>query len=108
LDNLTNLNPGSVQHQGDNALAAVRAYSELDLSQPPPGNRISLDLAPGLIVHWPEPWSLVLGAGALLLWAGLTVFLLRRRQLSLRALLWSLPLLPLGVIVAAALGFGLL
>jgi Zn-dependent M28 family amino/carboxypeptidase len=51
LDNLTNLNPGSVQHQGDNALAAVRAFAELDLLHPPAGNSVSLDLLPGVILR---------------------------------------------------------
>jgi hypothetical protein len=107
LDNLDNLHPGSVQHQGDNALAAVRAYGELDLAQLPAGNRVSLDLLPGAIVHWPEPWTLWLAVACLLLWAGLAITLLRRRETSGRALLWGLIVLPAGVLGAALLGLGL-
>lgn len=107
LDNLANLHPGSVQHQGDNALAAVRAYGELDLAQLPAGNRVSLDLLPGAIVHWPEPWTIGLAAACLLLWAALAITLLRRRETSGRALLWGLVVLPAGVLGAAVLGMGL-
>jgi hypothetical protein len=107
LDNLANLDPGSVQHQGDNALAAVRAYGALDLARLPAGNRVSLDLLPGAIVHWPEPWTLGLAAACLLLWAGLAITLLRRRETSGRALLSGLVVLPAGVLGAAVLGLGL-
>jgi hypothetical protein len=106
LDTLANLNPDSVQHQGDNALAAVRAFAELDLSHPPDGNRVSIDLFPGVIVQWPEPWTLWLAAVCLLLWAGLAILLTRRRDLALRALLWGFLVLPIGVVGAALIGLG--
>jgi len=51
LDNLANLNPASVQHQGDNALATVRAFGDLDLLHPLAGNSVSLDLLPGVILR---------------------------------------------------------
>ncbi len=35
LDNLQNVNPASLQHQGDNALAAIRALANSDLSDLP-------------------------------------------------------------------------
>jgi hypothetical protein len=57
--------------------------------------------------HWPEPWTLGLAAAGLLLWAGLAITLLRRRETSGRALLWGLVVLPAGVLGAAVLGLGL-
>jgi hypothetical protein len=107
LDNLAHLNPGSVQHQGDNALAAVRAFAELDLTQPPTGNSVFLDLWPGVILRWPQPWTLWLAVASLLVWVGLTVTLIRRGTVATRSLLWGMVVLPLGVVGAALLGLAL-
>jgi hypothetical protein len=107
LDNLANLNPGSVQHQGDNALATVRAFADLDLHHPPAGNSVSLDLLPGVILRWPEPWTLWLALACLLVWSGLATSLIRRGELTVRALLWGGVVLPLGVLGATLLGLAL-
>ena len=104
LDNLDNLHPGSVQHQGDNALAAVRAFAGLDLTNPSTGNRVSIDLLPGLILHWPEPWTIWLAAAGMLVWAGLTITLIRRKEFSGKALLAGMVVLPLGTVGAALFG----
>ncbi|MCC6457327.1 MAG: M20/M25/M40 family metallo-hydrolase [Caldilineaceae bacterium] len=104
LNNLTNLNPGSVQHQGDNVLAAVRGFAELDLANPPAGNSVFLDLWPGLILQWPEAWTIWIALACLLAWLGLAVTLLRRGALPMRSLLWGALVLPLGLLVATLLG----
>ena len=64
LDSLANLDPGSVQHHGDNALAATRAFASLDLSNQPAGRSVFQDLLPGLVVRWPEPWTIWLALAA--------------------------------------------
>jgi hypothetical protein len=107
LDNLANLDPGSVQHQGDNALATVRAFGDLDLLHPPAGNSVSLDLLPGVILRWPEPWTFWLALACLLVWSGLAVVLIRRGELPVRALLWGSVVFPVGVLGASVLGLAL-
>ena len=107
LDNLANLNPASVQHQGDNALATVRAFGDLDLLHPPAGNSVSLDLLPGVILHWPEPWTFWLTLACLLVWSGLAAVLIRRGELPVRTLLWGSVVFPVGVLGASILGLTL-
>jgi hypothetical protein len=107
LDNLANLNPGSVQHQGDNALAAVRAFANLDLLHPPAGNSVSLDLLPGVILRWPAPWTFWLALACMLVWSGVAVVLIRLGKLSVRALLWGSVVFPVGVLGASVLGLAL-
>lgn len=44
LDNLANVNPGSVQHQGDNALPSLVALANSDFSQVPQTEAVYFDL----------------------------------------------------------------
>lgn len=107
LDNLANLDPRSVQHQGDNALAAVRVFGEQDLVNPPPGKSVYLDLWPGFVLQWPEPWTTGLAMSGLLVWLGVAIHLLWRRTLSWRSLLWGCLVLPVGLLAAGLLGLAL-
>jgi hypothetical protein len=107
LDALANLDPGSVQHQGDTALAAVRAFGARDLREPPAGRSVYLDVVPGLVLHWPAPWTSWLALACLLVWLGLAATLVRQGALPLSALRWGAAVLPLGVLGAALLGLAL-
>jgi hypothetical protein len=81
LDNLVDVSSGSLQHHGDNALAAVRGMAEADLANPPKGRAVFFDLFHSLVVRWPAGLSPLLGLLAL----GLTLaaaFLARRRGLA--------------------------
>lgn len=81
LDNLVDVSPGSLQHHGDNALAAVRGMAEADLANPPKGRAVFFDLFHSVVVRWPAGLSPLLGLLAL----GLTLaaaFLARRRGLA--------------------------
>ncbi len=81
LDNLVDVSPASLQHHGDNALAAVRGLAEADLANPPKGRAVFFDLLHVMVVHWPAGLSPLLGLLAL----GLTLaaaFLARRRGLA--------------------------
>jgi hypothetical protein len=107
LDSPANVDPGSVQHQGDNALAAVRAYAALDLTNPPAGRLVFQDVAPGVVLRWPEPWTIWLALAVLIFWLALSIVSLRRGALRVRQLLWALPVLPLSVFASTVLGFAL-
>jgi hypothetical protein len=81
LDNLVDVSPASLQHHGDNALAAVRGLVEADLANPPKGRAVFFDLLHAGVVRWPAGLSPLLGLLAL----GLTLaaaFLARRRGLA--------------------------
>ncbi|HSS49722.1 MAG TPA: M20/M25/M40 family metallo-hydrolase, partial [Thermoanaerobaculia bacterium] len=80
LDNLADSSPGSLQHHGDNALAAVRGLAEADLAHPPPGSAVYFDLLHLAVVRWPAPLSPVLGVVALILML-VAAWLARRRGL---------------------------
>jgi hypothetical protein len=107
LDSPANVDPGSVQHQGDNALAAVRTYAALDLANPPTGRLVFLDVAPGVVLRWPQPWTIWLALACLMLWVALATVSIRRGALRVRQLLWGLPVLPVGVLASTLLGFAL-
>jgi hypothetical protein len=67
LDNVANLDPRSLQHQGENALGTVRALAETALTTPPPGEVVFFDVLSLTIVSWPRPWTVPLAVAALLL-----------------------------------------
>lgn len=81
LDNLENLSSGSLQHHGDNALAAVRGLAESDLGHPPRGQAVFFDLFHAIVVRWPAGFSPLLGLLALLLTVAAAV-MARRRGLA--------------------------
>lgn len=107
LDNLANLDPGSVQHHGENALAATRAFAARDLQQPVHGNVVFIDLLPGVLLHWPEPLTIWLTLGGVVVWAVTAALLLRRGALAWRGLLWGGLATLVGMVVAILLGLAL-
>lgn len=110
LDRLENLDPASVQHLGDTALALVRRLAEADLERAPGGERVFLDALGWTLIAWPAPWTPVLALLALLLLA-LATWRLRHvlKDMPGRRLLaaFAAPLL-LAVPAAAASGVALL
>lgn len=102
LDRLDNLDPRSVQHLGDTALAAVRSLAGLDLAHLPTGSRVYLDVLGAVLVHWP---TLLTPALALL---GLGVLGWRARRSCGRAgrRLWALRGLAFPVLVGVPAAVG--
>jgi len=80
LDNLTDLSAASLQHHGENALAAVRGLAEGELASPPRGKAVFFDLFHSVVVRWPMGLSPLLGLLALALTLA-AAFLIRRRGL---------------------------
>jgi hypothetical protein len=78
LDNLADVSPASLQHHGDNALAAARALADGDLDKPPAGRAVFFDLLHTVVVRWPAGLSPLLGLLALALTIA-AALLLRRR-----------------------------
>ncbi len=110
-DDLADLDLGSLQHHGDNALAAVRALAGADLAgRHRPGKAVFFDLLGFTTLWWPAAWSLGLAAAGLAL---LLVAALRLRGKGLlpgRAVLLGLAAWPLALVstLVVALLLGLL
>lgn len=107
LDDIANLDPGSLQHHGDNALAAVRAFGAMDLAHPPPGRVVYQDVMPGVVLRWPEPWTVWLALAGVAALLGMAASSIRRGELPARALLWGLLVLPVGLLAATVLDLAL-
>ena len=58
LDRLDNLDLGSLQHQGQNALAVVQALANTDLSARPAAGAVFFDVFARTLWHWPSSWAL--------------------------------------------------
>jgi hypothetical protein len=86
LDDLAHLDPASVQHQGESALAVTKALASMDLSHPPIGRSCYQDLLGFVLLRWPARAALALAlAGALVIVAVAADFL-RRRQATLKGI----------------------
>ncbi|MBM4356585.1 MAG: M20/M25/M40 family metallo-hydrolase [Deltaproteobacteria bacterium] len=104
-DDLAHLDPGSLQHHGDNTLAMVRTLAsrrtslEAAVDEP---RAVWFDFASLVVIVWPEPWSLPTSM-LLVVGAGLAV---RRRIAGARlaaALAGSSVLLSLAFVPASPL-----
>ncbi len=82
LDNYADVSTGSLQHQADNALAAVRGLADGDLARPPAGRAVFFDLLHAMVVRWPAGLSPLLGLLALALTTA-AAYLVRRRGVAL-------------------------
>jgi hypothetical protein len=122
LDNLANLDPASVQHLGDTALALVRRLADADLPTPPPadfaehhksrprpwlGERVFVDALGLALISWPALATPILAVLAVLLLSLATWRMRpvpRGRNLALAAL--ALPLLLVApAVLASGLGW---
>jgi hypothetical protein len=106
-DDLAHVDLRSLQHQGENALAMVRAFGELDLKAPPPGDAVFFDVLGWILLQWPAGWSLELSAFALLLVAAASIRLLRVGALSVAQWGWGLLTWIAAIAAAGAGAFGL-
>ncbi len=108
LDNFANADPRSLQHDGNNALATLRALADADLGNHPKGDAVFFDLFGRWTIWWPERLTLLYGIVSAVLWIIVIVQLGRRDVCSLAALLWGMLAWPLTIVGAtlAALGLG--
>jgi len=73
LDDRAGLSAGTVQHQGEQALALARALAADPAAPAASGRAVFFDLAGLVLVRWPEIWSVPLALVALLLLFGRAV-----------------------------------
>lgn len=103
-DDVLHLDPASLQHQGENALALARALAESDLERPDAAPRAWLDVLSGAVVSWPRPREVAL-ASALLALAAAGV-LVRREARPLRTAALGLAAAVAGPLLAAVAAAG--
>lgn len=107
-DSVENLSRATLQHHGDNALAAVRALAAADLASPPAGDAVFFDVLGFGVVRWAKGLSPVLAGMALVLvLAASAPFGRRGAMLPRRGLLFGLLGFLGAVVVAGLLAFGL-
>lgn len=78
LDDLAHLHMGSLQHQGDNALAATRALASGPLPRPAVSDSIYTDVLGLMVVRWPRAWAMPMAGIPLALLMALVVVARRR------------------------------
>jgi hypothetical protein len=102
-DDLAHASDASLQHQGDNALAAVRGLAAADLGARPGGSDAFFDLLGWRVVQWPLGWTAAIALAALALQLLLVAVALRRQLFGRRELVRGLLLLPAAAAAAAAI-----
>lgn len=89
LDNSANVTPASLQHQGENALPAVVALANADLSNAPRGDAVFFDLFGRATIRWPAKRTLLFAALAALLIFFQIAWLIRGKRITLRDFLFG-------------------
>ncbi len=106
-DNLHYLDPATLQHHGENALAVARALATADEVPRAASDKVFFDLFGSALVSWPVAWNVVLLAIGGIAWLSLAWRLRRRKQIrSVRVLVTSV-VLVVAAAAALALGVGL-
>lgn len=104
LDNLTNVNLDSMQHQGENSLALIRHFSQTNLTTPPSGEVVFLDILGLGVIRWPVWTQILLAVLTLAMLSGMIIRQRRAHTIPRHGLLrgisvWLLMLLLVPVIV---------
>lgn len=82
-DNVDNIDPRSLQHQGNYALALAQALGNADLDHTKARNEVYFSI-PGLfLIHYSEKWVRPLAGGVLLMLAGVLWLGLRKKHLKI-------------------------
>ncbi|HEV2298496.1 MAG TPA: M20/M25/M40 family metallo-hydrolase [Candidatus Acidoferrales bacterium] len=104
LDNVANADARSIQHQGQSALAALRALANSDLNPGSDSEAVFFDLFGWKTVWWPAGWTIGFAGIAFILLAIEISMVIWREELSAKAFL--LGVLSWPVILVAAGFFG--
>lgn len=106
LDNLEFLDRNTFQHQGENVLAAVRAFGNSDIGNMPAGNAIYQDVLPGVVLQAPEGWGVFMAGAALVLWLLIVLALLGAGAMTATGLALALVCTLFALVAAGAAGLG--
>lgn len=103
LDNLDNLSLATLQHHGDNLLAAARAFSNTDLNQQS-GDAVFMTTAPGTVQQLPAGWAFYLALATLVFWFVASARLLSSGLVTTVAMLSGAALSLAALLLAASMG----
>ena len=103
LDNSANVTPASLQHQGENALPAVVAFANADLSSIPRRDAVFFDLFGRATIHWRARRSLLFALLAALLIFLQVGWLIHAKRIARRDFLVGLFGWPVTLAVTGAL-----
>lgn len=105
LDNLDNLNLGSLQHHGDNAWGVINAIKDSDLSQVKTGNQVFTDIFGLFMVQWPESYSIYFSLALLALF--IFVYYLRNnvRAISIKTLFTTIAGVVVILLLSVVVGY---
>jgi hypothetical protein len=103
LDNSANVTPASLQHQGENALPAVVAFANADLSNIPRRDAVFFDLFGRATIHWQARRSLLFALLAALVLFLQVAWLIHTKRIVLGDFLIGLVGWPVTLAVTGAL-----
>jgi hypothetical protein len=98
LDNPDNLNPASLQHQGEHMLAVARRFGNLSLEFPKIPRQIYFDVLGLTIVYYPTSWAIPILVGVTLVFAIVIALGFRRKRLTLQGSAFGALLLLLSLV----------
>ncbi len=101
LDNLTNIDHRSIQHQGSTALALTRHFGNLNLTTTAQHNAVYFDVLNFAIISYSEQWVVPLAVVVSLIFVVLVAFGFKNKQLTGFGLVAGFMAVPLSVISAA-------
>ena len=104
-DNIDHVDLRTLQHKGDNALAALRTLGNLDLRHRRPGNAVWFDLLGFFVITWPESWTIVFAVVAWLI-AILGATLREGRRETLIGVALFIASIVLAALIGIAIGLG--
>ncbi|MNK28782.1 Aminopeptidase YwaD precursor [compost metagenome] len=87
IDTVDNLDPSSLQHQGEYMLSLIHHFGQLDLRHINEENRIYFNLLGWTMVSYPESWAIWLAGFGSLLYLAAVGYGITRRRLSVRGTL---------------------
>lgn len=105
LDNLENLDRGSLQHHGDNVWGVLTQIKDLDLTKVDSGNIVYSDILGLFVIQWGEFTSLIASVLTLVLFALLAFYYRKSLQLNVKQQVKSFFVLILILASSVAAGF---
>lgn len=103
IDTVDNLDPSSLQHQGEYMLSLTRHFGQLDLRHITEENRIYFNLFGYNMVSYPESWAIWLAGFGLLLYLAVVGYGISRKKLSVRGTLGGFFVSLLSLLVVCVL-----
>jgi hypothetical protein len=86
LDNVDNINPASLQHQGEHMLAVARRFGNLSLDFAKEPRPIYFDLLGLTILYYPTSWAIYILIGITLVFAGVLFLGFRQKHITLKGM----------------------